>query len=318
MVGSLAAWPAWAQMPRKQNRIAVVTTGVVWRSLPIFRAFFAELGHLGYVEGQDLAIEDFTINGRVEREAEVARQVVASKPDAILCPGEFPPVLLSETSTIPIVVFTVDPLTWGFTDSLGHPPGNLTGVSFYDVDFVGKQLELLKEAVPSVSRIAVLMTQQITEVPAFASWRPKLREYAAALSISLIEMVLSDWTPHEIERGFAELVQNHPDALLLNAESAPDNPEPIIRLAEANRLPTMYPYPVYIEHGGLMAYTADVAELGRRLADDVRRILQGVRPVDIPFYRATHYKFIVNLKAAKAIGFTFPPSVLTRADEAIE
>ena len=317
MFGSLAASPAWAQTPRKQNRIAVVTPVVGWRNWPIVKVFFAEMRHLGYVEGQDLAIEDFTTNGRVEREAEVARQVVASKPDVIICPGEFPPVLLPETSTIPIVVWTTDPLTWGFTESLGHPAGNLTGISYYDVDFFGKQLELLKEAVPAVSRIAVLMTQQITQVPAFASWRPKLREYAAALSISLIEMVLSDWTPREIERGFAELAQNHPDALLLSAESAPD-PTPIIRLAEANRLPTMYPYPVYIEHGGLMAYTADVAELGRQLADDVRRILQGVRPVDIPFYRATHYKFIVNLKAAKAIGFTFPPSVLTRADEAIE
>jgi putative ABC transport system substrate-binding protein len=222
---------------------------------------------------------------------------------------------MSATSTIPIAAGLADVAVTQVTN-LARPGGNLTGVSPYvESEFEGKRLALLKEAVPSVSRVAAISMQ--TE--GYDVWRSKLREYAGKLGISLIDVVLRDATPLEIERGFAELAQHRPDAMLLSPEVAfIGQARLILRLADENRLPAMYPYAVYTEFGGLMTYTMDPGELGRQLAEDVHRLLHGAKPGDIPIYQATRFRLTINLKTATALGLTVPQALLARADEVIE
>jgi ABC-type uncharacterized transport system substrate-binding protein len=319
--GAAAAGRAWAQAPAKQYRIAIASpafSAAGWRKLPLFQPFFPELRRLGDVEGQNLTVEYFTAAGQIERFAELARQIVGRKPDVIVsAPGDMTSTLMSATRTIPIVAAMADPVFLRLVTNLAHPGGNLTGVSTWaGVEVEGKRLELLKEAVPSASRLAVL---SLRAEPLSQLWRPKWREYAAKLRLSLIEVLLNDATPQEIARGFAELARRPPDAMMLGPDTALiGQARLIIRLAQENRLPAMYPYAAYSEVGGLMTYTFDPAELGRQLADDVHRILHGAKPGDIPFYQPTRFKLTINLKAAQAIGLAFPPDILERADAVIQ
>jgi putative ABC transport system substrate-binding protein len=317
MAGSMAAVSARAQAPPKQYRIALVMPAGS-RESPAFVPFLPELGRLGDVEGQNLLVEYFSAEGHVERYADLARQVVGRNPDVIVTFGIMAPILMSETQTIPIVAVLGDPLALGLVKSLARPGGNLTGPSTYGIEVEGKRMELLKEAVPSAKRVAMLGTQ-ILAGDAYAPAWSKRREDAAKLGISLIETLLRDATPQEIERGFADLAQQHADAVLLSTEGA-FSPQAalIIRLAQENRLPAMYPVGFFTELGGLMAYTPDLAEVGRLFADYVHRILHGEWPGDIPINRATRFKLKLNLKAARAINLTVPQSLLARADEVIE
>lgn len=321
VAGSAAACPAWAR-EAGQYRIVIADpafTAPGWRDLPLYRPLFPELRRLGDVEGENLRVAYLAAEGHVERFADLARRAVERDPDVIVSlTGDLVPRLMAETRTIPIVAFMANPVFVGSVGNLARPGGNLTGVSIYaGIEIEGKRLELLKEAVPSASRVAVLNTRA---EPVYALWRPKLREYAKKLGLSLIEVLLHDPSPPEIGRGFAELVHDRPDALLLG-------PEPgfgvharlIARSAEASQLPAIYPYPVYADlPGALMTYTFDAAELGRQVADDVHRILHGAKPGDIPIYQPTRFKLTINLKAARAIGLTFPPRLLARADEVIQ
>lgn len=287
-----------------------------WRKWPIWQVFFSQLGRLGDIEGQNLVIEDFNAEGQVDRYANLARQVAARNPDVIIAIGdEFVPAVLSATSTIPVVASMGAALELGFTTNLSHPGGNLTGVNVYGVETNGKLLQILKEAVPSAARVGVLST----EATGFDLYRSELREYATKLQLSLIAPVLRDGTPQEIERGFAELARHGADALLLAPEGAFLGQTPlIVRLAAAHRLPAMYPFSALSEAGGLMSYTWDTAELGRQLGQEVHRILHGAKPGDIPIYQSARFRLTLNLNAAKAIDFTFPPEILARADEVIE
>jgi putative ABC transport system substrate-binding protein len=315
-----AAWPARARASPRQHRIAIADpayTAAEWRKLPLYRPIFPELRRLGDIEGRNLSVAYFGAAGHVERYGDLARRVVERHPDVIVSlTGDLVPALLSRTRTIPIVAFMANPVFVGSVGNLARPGGNLTGVSIYaGIEIEGKRLELLKEAVPSASRVAVLNTRA---EPVYAKWRPKLREYAGQLGISLAEVLLPDPSLSEIERGFAELARNRPDALLLGPEPAFSvHARLVTQLAEKNRLPAIYPYPVYVEHGALMTYTYDPAELGRQVADDVDRILHGAKPGDIPIYQPTRFKLTINLKAAKAIGLTIPPGLLAEADEVI-
>jgi putative ABC transport system substrate-binding protein len=231
--------------------------------------------------------------------------------------GDLVPALTAETRTIPIVAFMANPVFVGSVGNLARPGGNLTGVSINaGIEIEGKRLELLKEAVPRASRVAVLNTRA---EPLYARWRLKLREYARKLGLSLDEVPLRDPSPAEIERGFAELAKSRPDGLLLGPEPAFSlHARLIIRMAQESRLPAIYPYPVYAEEGGLITYTYDPAELGRRVADDVHQVLHGAKPGDIPIYQPTRFKLTIDLKAARAIGLAVPPAILARADEVIE
>jgi len=299
----------------------VLQTAASWRESRLGRIFFAELRRFGYVEGDNLVIEEFSAEGRPERYADVARQAASRNPDVIVAVGSFMvKAVRPATGTIPIVGVMEDALSTGFVTSLGRRPGdNLTGVSTdAGGEIWGKRLQILKEAIPSASRIGFLTTRAVQESP-LPNELQVLRQASAALGISLIETYLSEVTAPEIERSFAALAEQQPDAVLIStAQGIGAHHQLIVELVQRCRLPAMYPFRVFVEAGGLMTYTPDVADLGRQLADDVRGVLEGTKPGDIPIYQATKFELIINLKTANALGLTLPRSLLLLADEVIE
>ena len=308
---------------RAQSRIAIFhpalpTTrltetggGTAWPS------FFAELRRLGYVEGENLIIERYSAEGHHERYADLAREIVTRNPDLIVT-GTNPVVIAfkAATSTIPVVAFMLDPLEAGLVSDLARPGGNLTGITLdAGIEIWGKRLELLKVAIPSTAKVVFLGMRDGWE----GSSGQFLRDASGRLGISLISMVPNTGTPSEIERVFAAIAQQQPDAVLVSGEGdLYAHRLLIVELAEKNRLPTMCPYRDHVDAGGLMAYTVDLAELLRRLARDVHEILNGAKPGDIPIYQATKFELLINLRTAKALGLTLPPALLSRADEIIE
>jgi putative ABC transport system substrate-binding protein len=282
-----------------------------------WRAFFGELRRLGFVEGQNLLIERYSAEGHHERYADIAREIINSNPDLIVT-GPNPVVLAFKavTSTVPVVAFMIDPLKGGLIASLARPGGNLTGITLDPgIEIWGKRLELLKEAVPSITSTAFLSMREGWE----GSFGQAMWDIASRLGISLISMLPSAGTPAEIERVFAEMAGQRPDAVLITGEGdLYANRQLIAELAQKYRMPTMCPYRDYVDAGGLMAYTVDLAELLRRMARDVQQILDGVRPGDIPIYQPTKFELLINQKTAKALGLTLPPTLLSRADELIE
>lgn len=282
-----------------------------------WRAFFGELRRLGYVEGRNLHIDRYSADGHHERYGDIARKIVASNPDLIVT-GTNPVVLAfkSVTSTVPVVAFMVDPLKAGLVASLAPPGGNLTGITLDPgIEICSKRLELLKEAVPSTTRTAFLGMRDGCE----GSFGQAMRDVAGRLGISLPSMLPNGGTTSEIERVFAEMAGQRPDAVLITGEGdLYANRQLIAELAQRYRMPTMCPYRDYVDAGGLMAYTVDLAELLRRMALDVQQILTGAKPGDIPIYQPTKFELLTNQRTAKALGLALPPTLLSRADEMIE
>jgi ABC-type uncharacterized transport system substrate-binding protein len=323
--GATAAWPlaARAQQRATQRRIAIFHPAIPATLITetgggtAWRAFFAELRRLGYVEGENLIIERYSAEGHHERYAGLAREIVTRNPDLIVT-GTNPVVIAfrAATSTIPIVAFMLDPLKAGLVTSLARPGGNLTGITLdAGIEIWGKRLEMLKEAIPSTATAAFLGMRDSWD----DSFGQVLREAGGRLGISLIWMLPQEGTPSEIERVFAAMGQQRPDAVLVSGEGdLYAHRQLIAELAQKNRLPAMCPYRDYVDAGGPMAYTVDLAELLRRMANDVHQILNGAKPGDIPIYQPTKFELLINLKTAKALGLTLPHSLLSRADEVIE
>jgi ABC-type uncharacterized transport system substrate-binding protein len=242
---------------------------------------------------------------------------VNRNPDLIVT-GTNPVVITfrAATSTIPIVAFMLDPLQAGLVSDLARPGGNLTGITLdAGIEIWGKRLELLKEAIPSTATVVFLGMRGGWD----GSSGQFLRDAGHRLGISLIAMVPDTGTPAEIERVFATMAQQQPDAVLVSGEGdLYAHRKLIVELAEKTRLPTMCPYRDHVEAGGLMAYTVDLAELLRRLARDVHEILNGAKPGDIPIYQATKFELLINVRTAKALGLDLPPALLSRADEIID
>jgi putative ABC transport system substrate-binding protein len=272
---------------------------------------------LGYVEGENLIIERYSAEGHHERYADLAREIVTSKPDLIVT-GTNPVVraVTAATNTIPVVAFMLDPLKAGLVTSLARPGGNLTGITLdAGIEIWEKRLQMLKEAMPSTVKAAFLGMRGGWEGPS----AQVVRDAADRLGISLVLMLPEKGTPSEIERVFAAMEQQRPDAVLVSGEGDLNaNRQLIAELAEKNRLPVMCPYRDYVEAGGLMAYAVDLAELLRRMADNVHQILKGAKPGEIPIYQATKFELLINLKTAKALGLILPPALLARAAEVIE
>ena len=322
--GAAATWPlaARAQQAVTQRRIAIFHPAIPTTLLSetgggsAWRAFFAELRRLGYVEGQNLIIERYSAEGHHERYAGLAREIAARNPDVIVT-GTNPVVsaFKAATSTIPVVAFMLDPLHAGLVTSLGRPGGNLTGITLdAGIEIWGKRLQILKEAIPSTTKAAFLGMREGWE----GSSGQALREAGDRLGISLV-MLPQQGTPSEIERVFAAMEQQRPDAVLVSGEGdLYANRQLIAELAEKNRLPAICPYRDYVEAGGLMAYAVDLAELLRRMADDVHQILKGAKPGDIPIYQPTKFELLINLKTARALSLTLPPALLARADQVID
>lgn len=322
--GSAAARPrpARARQPGAQRRIAIFHPAIPTTLLTetgggsAWRAFFAELRRLGYIEGQNLIIERYSAEGHHERYADLVREIVTRKPDVIVT-GTNPVVIAfkAATRTIPIVAFMLDPLRAGLVTSLARPGGNLTGITLdAGIEIWGKRLQMLKEAIPSAAKAAFLGMREGWE----GASEKVLRDAGGRLGVSLTFMFPQRGTPSEIERVFAVMGQQRPDAVLVSGEGdLYAHRKLIVELAAKNRLPAMCPYRDYVEAGGLMAYAVDLAELLRHMADQVHQTLRGAKPGDIPIYQPTKFELLINLKTARALDLTLPSALLAGAAEII-
>ena len=323
--GAAAGWPfaVRAQQSATQNRIAIFHPAIPTTHLTetgggsAWPAFFAELRRLGYVEGENLIIERYSAEGHHERYADLAREIVSRDSDLIVT-GTNPVVIAvtAATSRIPVVAFMLDPLKAGLVTSLARPGGNLTGITLdAGLEIWAKRLEILKEAIPSTAKAAFIGMRGGWE----GSSEQVLRAASDRLGISLVLMLPEKGTPSEIERVFAALEQQRPDAVLVSGEGdLYAHRQLIVELAKKSRLAVMCPYRDYVEAGGLLAYAVDLAELLKRMADNVHQILKGAKPGDIPIYQPVKFDLLINLKTAKEFGLTLPPALLARAAEIIE
>jgi putative tryptophan/tyrosine transport system substrate-binding protein len=327
LIGAAAAWPlaARAQQPGKIYRIAIVIpAGSVEflneaKSPRNWRPFFEELRRQGFVEGQNLVVERYSGEGETDRYAELARRVVASTPDVIITQTTRLALdFKAATTTIPIVASAAAPIASGLVPSLAHPGGNITGVAGdAGVEFYAKHLELVRQVIPSAVRVAYLTPRAVWES---ATLLTPVKDAAKEAGISLIPALLdAPIEEAEYRRVFAALAETRVDALIVGDSAEHYSQQRlIIDLAEHARLPAVYPGRIFVERGGLISYGAEGADLVRRRASDVARILNGAKPGDIPFYQATRFELVINLKTATALGLTISPTLLSRADEVIE
>jgi len=320
-----ATQPLLAQEPTKQHRIAIVIPAGAVAIISdtgsrYWPAFFEELRRLGDIEGHNLTIERYSGEGRPEGFPDLAREIVGRNPDVIVAVTN--PLALAvraATGTIPIVWIGVQAIGTGLVTSLAHPSGNVTGVSFYDAEFYAKRLQILKEALPSASKVAWLNMRSSFEAPYGQAFQRAFLEAGKQLEVSVVPMLLQESTPSEYQRVFGNIAQDRPDAIMVSdiGDFFPYR-QLIVELIEKSRLPAIYGFREYVEAGGLMSYSADTGEAGRRMADDVLEILNGAKPGDIPIYQSTRFEFVINLNSAKALGLTFPPALLPLADEVVE
>jgi ABC-type uncharacterized transport system substrate-binding protein len=315
--GAAVAWPLAA---RAQQAAKLPTIGLMGANNPSVEsrwvtAFVQRLRELGWIEGRTVAIEYRWAEGRAERAAEIAAELVRLKVDVIVTYSTTPALAAKQaTSVIPIVLATSgDPVGTGLVASLVRPGGNITGLSIQQTDVAAKRLELLRELIPGLRRVAILANVGSPNAVL------DMREVQTAASTLGLEV-----TPFEIRR--AEDIAPKFDTLKGNAEALYVCTDPLVvtnrtrinTLALAARLPTMHSFREHVEAGGLMSYGASFPDLWRRAADLVDKILHGTKPSDIPVEQPTKFDLIINLTTAKALGLTIPESFLLRADEVIE
>jgi putative tryptophan/tyrosine transport system substrate-binding protein len=281
---------------------------------PAYRAFRERLRELGQVEGQTVKIEFRNAEGHVERLPNLADELVHLPADVIVVGN--PPAARAvkrATSSIPIVVSSVDPVAAGMATSYAHPGGNVTGVSSMTAALTGKRLELLKETIPRLKRLAVL----------FHEYTPSAKKMvedinAAALSLSIEVKVVKVQTPEEFGDAFAALRRANVQALyIVESPLFYGHRSTLAALALKARLPAMYGTRIFVEDGGLLSYGADMLELSRRVAGYVDKILKGAKPADLPIEQASKLELVINLKMAKSLGLTIPSAIVSRADEII-
>lgn len=313
----LAALPpvADAQPARKTPKVAYLSaSSAINANLEAFRKGLSELG---YVEGRNILIEYRWAEGRFDRLPALAAELVRLGVNVIVA-ANTPAALAAKnaTSTIPIILVTSgDPVGSGLVASLARPGGNVTGLSLTPTPAIsGKHLGLLKEAFPTITNVAVLAN------PANPPTAGLLKEIElAARSLGLRLRVVPVREPNEFDDAFATMKNERVPALLVIADPlVADSRDRIVAFAAANRLPAIYPYRLFVDAGGLMSYGADIRDLNRRAATYVDRILKGTKPAELPIEQPTKFELVVNLKTAKALGLTIPPSLLLRADHVLE
>jgi putative tryptophan/tyrosine transport system substrate-binding protein len=314
--GASAIWPRVirAQQPAKLPTIGFLgaSTASAWSHWSA--AFVQRLRELGWIQGRTVNIEYRWAEGRGERYAEIAAEFVALKVDVILTVGGAVPATKQATSDIPIVfAIAVDPVGAGLVASLARPGGNVTGLSMQAADLAGKRLELLREVLPGLRRLAIM-----ANVGYQASVVEIAEVQAAAGKLALELEVLEIRRAQDIAPAFGTL-KTSPQALYVCGDAlVTANRSRISTLALGARLPTIYPDRAFLEVGGLMSYGANNADLFRRAAQYVDKILRGAKPNDLPVEQPTKFELAINLVAATAIGLTVPPMLLARADEVIE
>jgi putative ABC transport system substrate-binding protein len=283
---------------------------------PLWDNFRQGLRDLGYVENQNIAIEYRSAESKVDRLAQAARELVSLPVDVIVVNGSpAASAARQATSTIPIVMITIgDPVRAGFVASLARPGGNMTGYSEFSPDLIGKRLQVLKECVPALARVAFLWN------PDNDSNRIILEELIAAvptLGLQLISVPIRN--ADEFDGAFAAMMRRTPNAAVAtNDPLLRRHMRQIVDFAAKNRLPAIYQTKEYVAAGGLMSYGINMNSLFRRGASYVHRILQGAKPADLPVEQPTRFELVINLKTARALGLTIPPTLLALADEVIE
>lgn len=326
--GAGAAWPlrASAASAERVDRIAWVHPSAPVAdlrddsSVRAYKAFLEELRRLGRVEGKNLTIDRYSGAGLPANYAELARDVVQTRPRVIFTSGsDMTRRLAAATGTIPIVAILTDPLATGLLTNLAHPTGNVTGAAVdAGIEIWGKRLGLLKEAVPGRSRVGFLASRSDWERAGRAG--AALRDAAPRLGLTLVPCLVEGAADDRAYRQvFAAVAQRRVDALVVSEEAERFTYRKlIVELAQDGRLPGIYPYREYAELGGFMAYAVDLADAFRHGAAEVDRLLRGAEISNIPFYQQTKFELILNLKAAKALGLPVTPMMLARADEVLE
>lgn len=300
-------------LPSRVYRIGYLSGATQAASAPVLEKFREALRDLGYVEGRNLALEVRWTDGYADRGAALAAELVALKPDVIVVRG--PAIeLKAATSTIPIVLGGVDaPVENGLVPDLAHPGGNITGATNAGYEINQKRLQLLKEARPAASRISYVFESNPNQVRAYE----EARRAAAVLAIDLLPVEVR--APEDFAAAFVTIGRARPDAVLFGGGPLiPSQRTLIVEFLAANGLPALFSNLAFVEVGGLMVLISDDADLARRTATYVDRILKGANPGDLPIETPIKYRFTINLRTANALGLTIPPSVLAQATELIQ
>jgi len=316
--GAAAAWPLAARAQQAAMPVVGFLSSLgQYDRRNLIDAFRRGLSEAGYVEGRNVAIEFYFAESQYDRLLALAADLVGRKVAVIAATGGGASVLAAKASTTAIpIVFTTggDPVQEGYVASLNRPGGNVTGVSWFNAVLSGKALGLLHELVPNAAVIALMVNPSL---PEFARTVSEAQEAARTLGLQLL--VLNATTPSEIHTAFATLRQRRAGALLVGADPfIGSRSQQIVALAVRDAIPGMYFNREFVAEGGLMSYGNDTSDGYRRAGLYVGRILKGEKPADLPVDQATKFEFVINLKAAKALGLEVPPTLLARADEVIE
>jgi putative tryptophan/tyrosine transport system substrate-binding protein len=315
-LGGAAAWPlaARAQQAGRLPTIGLLGPSTLSAMSQWTASFVQRLRELGWVEGRNVAIEYRWAEGRTERYAEIAAEFVRLKVDVIVTGGAAVPAVKQATSVIP-TVFAVadDPVGSGSVASLARPGGNVTGLSVQQIDLVGKRIELLRELIPGLRRLAIMAN---TDAPGVGLEMAEAQTVAGRLGLQVVTAGIR--RAEDIAPAF-EAIEGRADALYVCGDALTNTYRIRINtLALGLRLPTILPSRDFVETTGLISYGANFPDLFRRAADLVDKILRGAKPADIPVEQPTKFDFVINLTTAKALGLKIPEAVLLRADEVIE
>jgi putative ABC transport system substrate-binding protein len=312
-------WPlaARAQQPGKIYRVGLLGGGMPAGPLDERqKALISGLAARGFVEGRNLVFEGRWGEGHNERLGSLAAELKASNVDVIVTFG-YPSALAAKLSAtdVPVVIAGAgDPVATGLVDGLARPGGNLTGLSELSTELSAKRLEILKDAVPGLTRVAMLWNAADLGM----TLRYRAAEDAARV-LGVKVQTLGVREPNDFDHAFAEMTRERPDAILMVSDALTIlNRKRILDFASANRLPAIYELKALVREGGLMSYGPNQGAMGERAADLVARILRGARPADLPLEQPTRFEFVINLKTARALGLDVPPTLLARADEVIE
>ena len=311
----IAPLHAAAQSPRTY-RLAMLTSGPAFPpENPIVKILLGALADKGYKLGQNLEFNSYGADAQLPRLPQLARDIVATKVDAVVVTG-WPPTNAMKDTGVPTVVAVGagDPVATGLVASLAHPGGNITGISDNATTLSTKRLQLLKQAVPSIRNVAMLWNK---EDLGMTLRYQSCAEAAKSLGVSVLPLGVAE--PNDFGDAFTTMDREKPDSILMVADALTVlNRKRVYDYANANRLPAFYEYEFFVRDGGLMSYGADFKESFERAASLVDRIFQGAKPADLPFEEPTRYLFVINLKAAQSIGLKLSPTVLALADEVIE
>jgi putative ABC transport system substrate-binding protein len=315
--GATAAWPfgAGAQVTPKIPRIGYIAGGGGSMAERMVAALRQGLSELGYIDGQTIIVEFRSAEGRNERIPELVSELVGLKVDVLLAASS-PGALAAKkaTGTIPIVIVSTDPIGLGLVASLARPGGNVTGLSYFNEAIQAKRLEMLKEFVPGLAQVAVLRNPTVA---AHARFWAVTEEAASKLGVALQPLDVRG--PDDFEAAFAAAAQGNAQALITFDDGLTIANRPrIVALAASSRLPAIYGLREFPDDGGLISYGPNFADLTRRSATYVDKILKGAKPSDLPVEQPTKIDLVINRKTANALGLTLPPTLLARADEVIE